>query len=238
MKIFKNILNFIFPTKCYVCQNTYTSGILCASCFTELQVKQHTCHVCGVDLPQHSTTCALCLHKYRPFNSLNFYYIYNKTTFSLISQFKYFHKLAIQDFLVQTLVKSIPKEILQNIDVVIPVPMYYFKLLRRRYNHSAVLAKAFANSNNLYFNPLILKKHQATKAQMTLSGSNRLSNVKNSFNINPKYIEYLQGKRVLLIDDVITTGATIHACAKVLKKAKVREVHILAIARVQGILKI
>lgn len=238
MKIIKNILNFIFPTKCYICQDASTNEIVCTTCLKKLQVKPHTCYVCGIDTPNSSNICALCLHKNRPFNSLNFYYIYNNATFSLISQFKYFHKLAIQQFLVKTLIKGANKEILPRIDVVIPVPMHYFKLLNRRYNHSAVLAKAFAKKNNLYFNPLILKKHKITKAQMTLDGSSRISNVKNSFSINTQYVNYLQGKNVLLIDDVITTGATVHACAKVLKHAKVKEVHILALARVQGVLKV
>lgn len=168
MEVFKNILNFIFPAKCYVCQATIGNKGLCVTCYEKLQIKQHTCCICGVDIPNFSNTCALCLHKDRPFNSLSFYYTYNDVIYSLISQFKYFHQLTVQQFLVQSLIKGSKQENLKNIDAVIPVPMHYSKLLQRRYNHSAILAKDFAKQHNLYFNPFILKKHKRTKAQMTL----------------------------------------------------------------------
>jgi len=111
------------------------------------------------------------------------------------------------------------------------VPLHPWRLLRRRFNQSAVLAGRLARAHGKPM-ALDLKRVRHTKQQVGLAFGERRSNVAGAFQVRPKRRAALAGKRVLLVDDVITTGATIEACALALKEAGAEAVDVLAVARV------
>ncbi len=117
----------------------------------------------------------------------------------------------------------------KGVDLIIPVPLSYPRLLKRRYNQAAVLARELSKLTNIKNNNLVLKKIKHTKPQSSLSEKARLKNLKNAFIVSSP--DKIKAKRILLIDDVMTTGATLSECAKVLLKAGAKSVDTLTVAR-------
>lgn len=124
------------------------------------------------------------------------------------------------------------RELLGETDVLVPVPLYRLRLWTRRFNQSALLARGIARMTGLPFEPLALRRIRRTVSQVGLSADQRRRNVAGAFAVPEKRRAAVQGRNVLLVDDVITTGATAEACAKALLKAGAVRVDVLALARV------
>ena len=118
----------------------------------------------------------------------------------------------------------------QGADILVPIPLHYTRLLKRRYNQSALLAKELSKLTGVRVDYTSVVRHKKTKPQVEFSGRARVKNVHNAFSI--KKIEKIKGQRVLLLDDVMTTGSTLKECAKVLLKAGAKSVDTLTVARV------
>ena len=111
-----------------------------------------------------------------------------------------------------------------------PVPLHYTRLIKRRYNQSVLLARELSKLVDIPCDCRSVIRHRKTKPQVEFSGHERIRNVKNAFSV--KYPENLKGKRVVLIDDVMTTGSTLKECAKVILQAGAKSVDTLTVARV------
>lgn len=118
----------------------------------------------------------------------------------------------------------------QGVDVIIPIPLHYTRLLKRRYNQSGLLAAELHKLTGLKVDYTSVIKHKRTKPQVEFSGHARVKNVKDAFSV--KHPEKIKGKRVVLIDDVMTTGSTLKECALALKRAGAKSVDTLTVARV------
>jgi ComF family protein len=194
--------------------------------------------MCGIEL-KIAGTCLNCLAKPKIFDTISYCFVYNSEIFKLINGFKNHDKSYLAKFISNFLIKKIiEKQLADKIDIVIPIPIHYRKLIKRKYNHTAILSKIIAKHFDKPFTYNTLKKIKKTKDQMKLNGKKRLTNVKGAFNINKNHLKYLKSKNILLVDDVLTTGATINECSKVLKESGCRQVHILIFARVNGTLKV
>jgi ComF family protein len=113
------------------------------------------------------------------------------------------------------------------------VPLHRLRLLKRGYNQAAVLARALAREAGLALVPDLLQRRRATRSQQGLSGQARLENVTaGAFRVHPWHRRRVEGRRVVLIDDVLTTGATVGACTRVLRRAGASQVDVLTLARV------
>lgn len=117
--------------------------------------------------------------------------------------------------------------------MIVPVPLHVLRLFARRYNQAAMLALGIGKASNKKVLLQALHRRKRTPSQGTLHRNERKRNVAGAFAVNPAMKKHLQGKAVLLIDDVLTTGATANACAKVLLAAGAKEVRVLALARVK-----
>ena len=121
-------------------------------------------------------------------------------------------------------------------DIVAPVPLHWRRLLARRYNQAQLLARAVVRQAEdrarLRLVPDLLRRRRWTGSQSGLRAKERRGNVQAAFDIHPRWVGEVAGKTVLLVDDVLTTGATVEACARVLQRGGARHVDVLTLARV------
>jgi ComF family protein len=130
------------------------------------------------------------------------------------------------------------RELLEDADALVPVPLHWRRLWGRRFNHAAALAKAVAVQNGHPVLTGVLRRVRATPQQVGLSRSARAVNVQGAFAVTQDGKTAIYGKRLLLIDDVLTSGATIDACARTLLRAGARSVDVLVFARVVAMARV
>jgi len=127
-------------------------------------------------------------------------------------------------------------ELLAEADLIAPVPLHWRRLLTRRYNQALLLARALVRAAppgvEHRLAPDLLRRHRWTGSQAGLRAKERRSNVRQAFEIHPRWAAEVAGKTVLLVEDVLTTGATAEACARVLQRGGARHVDVLTLARV------
>jgi competence protein ComFC len=140
----------------------------------------------------------------------------------IIHHFKYRKKTSFSKFLGRAMANLIRNDhYMKKADSIVPVPLFWWKYLKRGYNQADLLADAIGSENNIENNE-VLRRIRNTKSQTKLTGDARRKNILNAFQIRNNGVE---GKRVILIDDVMTTGATMNECARVLKEAGAKEVY-------------
>lgn len=123
-------------------------------------------------------------------------------------------------------------ELLGEADALVPVPLHWTRLFQRRFNQSAELARAIAKQKKIAAIDDVLVRVRATPPQVGLAREERAKNVHGAFAIEKNFRSKVKGKRIVLVDDVLTTGATANACARVLRRAGVGKVDVLTLARV------
>ena len=124
------------------------------------------------------------------------------------------------------------RELLADADLLIPVPLHWTRLWRRRFNQSAALARAVSRLTGVPAAPDALLRVRRTPSQVGRSRAERQRNVAGAFRVRPERRVDVEGRAVVLVDDVVTSGATVDACAKALARAGARRVDVLAFARV------
>ncbi|MEQ8824189.1 MAG: ComF family protein [Filomicrobium sp.] len=129
-------------------------------------------------------------------------------------------------------------QLITDADLIIPVPLYRRRLLTRRYNQSALLAAEVYRLTGIRSYPLALDRTRKTKSQVGLTAKQRQQNVRGAFKVPTRYARLIEGRRVLLVDDVITTGATVEACTRALLDNKAKNVDVLAVALVADPLRV
>jgi ComF family protein len=125
------------------------------------------------------------------------------------------------------------RELVAEADAVAPVPLHPLRLLRRRYNQAAEIARPLARREGLAYLPDALVRRRATESQAGKSGSGRRRNVAAAFEVPAHKRRLVEGRRILLVDDVMTTGATAEGCARALKSAGAARVDVAVVARVK-----
>lgn len=196
------------------------------------------CAICGVphaaskkeeETKNKELICSQCLDKKPEYDTHRAALQYDDASKMLVLKFKHQdHGHLIKTFTpwLSALAANRP-----DINYILPVPLHYRRLLYRRYNQSALLAKDLSQRLAIPYRGDILKRVRATASQGHKSPKERIKNVKGAFAVNDKYLNAIKGKSLLLIDDVYTTGATLNACALTLKKNGAAQVHCLSIAR-------
>ncbi len=233
MKFFKKIVELVFPSHCLYCQNIISAdGLFCKDCWQKLQfITEPKCQVCchPFELASANTNliCSSCLQTPKHFDKIIAVFVYNQIIGKVISDLKYRDSTYLAKKLARILQPFAASEI-QDCDLIIAVPLHLAKLRSRKFNQSILLAQNFTKTKLVRDFLLRIKN---TPAQVGLKKKQRQNNLKNAFIINPKYRDVVQGKKILLIDDVITTATTVESCAKLLKKSGAAKVTILAVAK-------
>jgi len=125
-------------------------------------------------------------------------------------------------------------ELLADADALVPVPLHWSRLWQRRFNQSAALAQAISSISGVPVADHILARDQATPPQVGLTKSERASNVQGAFSVPKSARIDVKGRKLIVIDDVLTSGATASACARVLRRARASRIDVLVLARVVG----
>ncbi|MCK6418866.1 MAG: ComF family protein [Alphaproteobacteria bacterium] len=176
-------------------------------------------------------TCLDCLKQKPPYSSARAVLRYNDGARDIILGFKHGDKTHAVETFLPWLQRS-GADMLRQAELIVPVPLHPWRLLSRRYNQAALLAKALAKRSEKIYAPDLLRRVRHTPSQGHLKRKQRLRNVRSAFAVHPRWQSRLQGARIVLIDDVLTTGATVRECAKILMKAGAARVDVLTLARV------
>lgn len=175
--------------------------------------------------------CEHCQEAPPPFASARSALLYNDAARALLLGFKHGDKThAVQAF-VPWLARA-GEDALASSDALIPVPLHYWRMVKRRYNQAALIAQALSKQSNRPVLKDALQRRRYTPSQGHLSRHLRADNVQGAFYVPPKKRALITGKTLTVIDDVYTTGATVKECAKILLENGAAAVHILTVARV------
>jgi ComF family protein len=232
--LIKNIFEIIYPSTCICCHKIISQdSLFCKECFLELEfISPIKCQICSMPIRFQykfcaSVTCASCLQKKPFFDSSYAIFIYNNTIGKAIIDFKFND----QTFLALKFAKIFKSQIqnfIADVDYVVSVPMHKKKLLKRKYNQANLLARNI--SPEKYF-PQLLLRIKNDKAQIHLSRNKRKKNLRKSFIVNPKFQKIISEKKILVIDDVMTTSSTLNYCSRALKRSGASKVYVAVIAK-------
>ncbi|MEQ1789587.1 MAG: ComF family protein [Rickettsiales bacterium] len=231
----ERILNLLFPPQCLNCDvRVPTHGTLCLPCWQQIGfISDPMCECCGLpfdyDIGEHAL-CASCLQTRPAYGRARAAFRYDEHSRKLITRFKYADQTQLAKIYGTWLAKA-GGEIIAQTDIIIPVPLHYWRFVHRRFNQSALLAQVVSRKTGLKYLPNGIKRTRHTTPQTGLTRKQREKNVKGAFIIPPRYAEKIKGRNILLIDDVITTGSTIEQCTKILLKAGAAQVNVLTLAR-------
>ncbi len=216
-----NLLDFLFPRVCVHCGAGLTEDekFLCAGCASKLSGTDE--QILHFEFEKKFSSDGFISDFYAPL-----FFIKDTPIQSLIHELKYKNKFGVGKFLGELIVRF-GKEKLQSwpADFIVPIPLHNVKKAMRGYNQSYYLAKGVAENSNLQLKRL-LKRKKFTTSQTTLTKVERKHNVYGAFTIK-RFIEF-EGKKIILIDDVITTGSTIAEAARMLKENGAAEIYALS----------
>lgn len=167
-----------------------------------------------------------------PFESLRTVLLYDELARKLVSSIKYSDRSDLLRWITKWMDVA-GKELVETADMIIPVPLHPSRLRQRRFNQAGEMALRIARKNSKEFLPEVLVRKKATRQQVGLSESQRARNVSGAFIVPQEMKIHLKGKRVLLIDDVYTTGATCKAATRALKRGGAASVSVLVFAKVE-----
>ncbi|MBE6447054.1 MAG: ComF family protein [Alphaproteobacteria bacterium] len=230
LKIFNFVKNICFPLTCACCENFVEDEGVCPSCWQQIRwMPDHLCKICGKPIDNEDKICCDCIKVHPIFDKAIAVFAYDNFSKKMIFRFKNEDSTYLAPLFAKWIYGKI-FDFIDEIDVIVPVPISYWRRIFRKYNQTELLAKELHKSSHINYNPHILKKIHATEHQKGLTRTQRWRNLRKSFAVSDD--SNLQGKNVLLIDDVITTGATANECAKKLKEAGAEKVFVATIARV------
>lgn len=175
--------------------------------------------------------CADCLKNPPNYHQARAPLVYNDASRLIILKFKHSDQMQLYKSFMPWVIRS-GREMIERSEIIIPVPLHRFRLLKRRYNQSAIMAKYISEQTDVAWTYNALIRNVATKTQGKMNFKDRRKNVSQAFQVPEKQRYMIEGKKVLLVDDVLTTGATINECTKTLLNADAAEVNILTIAKV------
>jgi ComF family protein len=230
------VRNVLLPPTCLGCHEiTERQGSLCPKCWNRVRfIERPYCEALGTPFSIDHGDGALsgdALADPPPFRRLRAVAAYSDVSRKLVQSLKYNDRTDLAPWMA-TWMKRAGHELLADANVIIPVPLHPVRYLTRRFNQSAELSRQLSLQSGVPFDPAILLRTRRTRQQVGLGVNERQDNVRGAFGVPDGMRICVAGKSVLLVDDVYTTGATVKAATKVLKKAGASAVDVLVFARV------
>ncbi len=219
------IINQLFPQQCIICQQSSEGPIFCCACLAGLPRMQTACGSCALPVTTTRSLCGRCQKKPPPVDLAKTLFYYQPPITQAIFQLKFSGKIRFAKFFGSLLTKAISKENLQA-DFLVPVPLHKKRLRERGFNQAIELAKPISKALNI---PICrqIKRITNTPTQIKLNAKQRQKNIRNAFSTKQSF----KNKRLIIIDDVVTTTATTHELAKLLKKNGAKMVAVFSVAR-------
>lgn len=233
------LANKLLPTQCLLCGESLHGDLLCEGCLYDLpwaQAYKNTCQQCALALETTANYCGHCLKKPPAFSRSYIPFAYQHPLTPLIHRFKYRRQLTSGKLLGQLLAQYMMSDCAtkpdwQAPDLLIPTPMHWMRRWQRGFNQAEVLAQHLARATQISLNSRLIQRQQRTPAQKELTREERQQNLRRAFFIPAKAQQQIAGKRIALIDDVVTTTATMRELSQLLIKAGAKDVQIWALAR-------
>ena len=229
-----SVLAVVFPSACPACGRLLTRprrGPLCEPCWASLPRHRHVACRCGLPLRAGTSACPRCRRARQPFAAGASLGPYEGSLRVVLHQLKYAGRRRAAARLAEALLEEpAVRALVATSDVLVPVPLHPRRLRERGFNQSALLAREIARRTGKAACPDALARRLDTVPQAGLSAAARRRNVRDAFAVRRK--ASVAGRTVVLVDDVLTTGATALACARRLREAGAREVRLLTVARV------
>lgn len=227
----------IYPPRCLTCGDTVDSDFgLCGPCWRDTSfIGGAICDCCGVPLPGEDSSdtlhCDDCLAATRPWAQGRAAMLYRDTGRKLVLALKHGDRQEIAKPAALWMANAV-QDICPENTLIAPVPLHWLRLVKRRYNQSALLAKALAREIGLDCCPDLLQRTRRTVPLEGLGREERHSVLENTIVINPKRRHRAVGRSILLVDDVMTSGATLSATAQACLEGGTGPVRVVTLARV------
>jgi len=232
------VLDYLYPPRCLKCETrVLISGSLCPKCWYDVDfISGAVCDKCGVPFeidPGEGALCGACLAKQPLYDRARSIMIYNDASRPLVTGFKYGDRTERAPAFGRWLARA-GADILASADLIVPVPLHRRRLIARRFNQSGILAQNLGRETLIPVAVDALIRLRATQQQVGLSHAKRRRNVRGAFAVRQGAEGLIAGRHIVLVDDVVTSGATVEACVKAMQKAGAGAVSVLSLARVAG----
>ena len=232
----RRVVDLLLPPRCLACGEIVSAdGALCPTCWSKVAfIAAPCCRRCGVPFsfdPGAGAECGECVRRPPPFERARAALRYDDASRPLILGFKHADRTHAAPAFAAWMARA-AGPLLAEADVIVPVPLHWTRLVRRRYNQAALLALALGRIGARPVVPDALVRRRRTPSQGRLRRLGRFRNVAGAFAVDPRRADRIAGRRVLLVDDVLTTGATVEACIRALRGAGATAVDVLTLARV------
>lgn len=228
--------DIVMPPVCLVCRTPVEGhDTLCARCWREVDfIRPPFCDRLGLPMPFDTggrMLSAAAVAEPPSYDRARAVAAHSGSVRTLVHALKFHDRHDVRRLLGRWLADA-GRDLIGDADVLVPVPLARRRLLARRFNQAAILAGEIARLSAIPHEPLLLERTRATTSQVGLSRSQRQRNVAGAFAVPPRLAARARGRKIVLVDDVITTGSTVGACARALRRAGAARVDVLALALV------
>jgi competence protein ComFC len=231
------VLGLVYPNICQICEGERAlpqEGYVCPRCWEGVRfVSPPYCQLCGLPYPGEITQvfeCGNCKDLELSFDFARAAVIANPLLLEIIHRYKYNQALWFEAFLIDLLLRqAVPAIKEESWDWIVPVPLHSHKQRERGFNQAARMAQALSRATGIEVREKVLERAAPTRTQTLLSRKERVANVSDAFAFLP--VEELKGERIVLVDDVLTTGSTTSACANILRTNGAGAICVWTVAR-------
>jgi ComF family protein len=235
-RLWRTVVDTVTPPRCLACHAEIAGAAsLCVSCWQKLRlIEEPVCNVLGTPFAFEQgagAVSAQALARPPAWDRARAAVAYDAAARPLVHALKY-HDTPEAGLMMARMMGRAGRRLLDDADLLVPVPLHRWRLWRRRFNQSAFLAQQIARASGKAFRPDILARVKATRSQVGLHEDERRRNVARAFAVAPQGVAAIAGRNLVLVDDVLTTGATAGACAAVLRQAGARRIDVLCFALV------
>ncbi|MGY3603217.1 MULTISPECIES: ComF family protein [unclassified Bradyrhizobium] len=229
------MLDIALPTLCVSCREPVDGEGVCAACWAKLSfIAPPFCPRLGIPFvydPGPELLSMEAIASPPAYQRARAAVRYDDVARTLVHALKYQDRTDLAPAMGRWMARA-GKELLRDADILVPVPLHWRRGWSRRYNQSGALARVISRQSGVALAPDALRRVRSTEQQVGLSRAQRATNVQGAFKVGPDRAAEVQGRRVILVDDVLTSGATVDACARALLRAKAAQVDVLVFARV------